>query len=267
MTGIKDPKDCTAIVTGASSGIGAAFARELARRGAKVALVARRKERMEEVCAQIQGEGGRASVHACDVASADEITSAAREIETEWGGVDLLVNNAGFGRHILFQDHDVADIERMMMTNYMGTVHWIKHVLPGMRERGRGSIVNLGSFAGKIGQADEVAYSASKFAITGLSQGLAQELAPDGVHVMCLHPTLVETEMFTPEVLARMPKSTKGQFISTDEFVAQALAALAKGETEVVIPRRMRGVIAMYGMMPQRMNKVIGRVKMKGLGN
>jgi len=144
-------------------------------------------------------------------------------------------------------------------------VHWIKQVLPGMKARHSGSIINLGSFAGKIGQADEVAYSASKFAITGLSQGLAQELAPQGIHVMCLHPTLVETEMFTPEVMVRMPKSSLGQFISSDEFVRQALDALARGETEVVIPRRMRGVIALYALFPQYMNKVIGRVKMAAL--
>jgi short-subunit dehydrogenase len=153
----------------------------------------------------------------------------------------------------------------MMSTNYMGTVHFIKQVLPGMRARRSGWIVNVASFAGKIGQADEVAYSASKFAVTGLSQGLAQELAPLGIHVMCVHPTLVKTEMFTPEVMARMPSSAKGSFIEADDFARRTLALLAKGRTEAVIPAHMNGPVMLHALFPQWMGRTVGKVKLAAL--
>ena len=186
MPGLRDLAGRVALVTGASSGIGEALARELAHRGAHVALLARRKERLDSIVSDLAKGGHRAAAFRCDVRDADAIAATAREIEGQLGPVALLVNNAGSARHILFRDHPADEIQDLMLTNYMGTVHWIKCILPSMRERGSGWILNLGSFAGKIGQADEVAYSASKFAVAGLSQGLAQELAPEGIHVLCV---------------------------------------------------------------------------------
>ena len=176
----------------------------------------------------------------------------------------MLVNSAGYGRHILFVDHDPADIQEMMLTNYMGTVHWIKQVLPVMRSRRRGWIVNVSSFAGKIGQADEAAYSASKFAVTGLSQGLSQELAPLGIEVLCVHPTLVRTEMFTPEVMRRMPDGSPN-FIEPGEFARRTLRALARGRSEAVIPSHMKGPVVLNALFPQWMGRMVGRVKLAGL--
>jgi len=265
MAGLKDVRDKVAVVTGASSGIGEALARELAARGAVVALVARRKERLEALARELAGAGSRAHPFACDVREADAIASTARQIEAEVGPVDLLVNNAGYGWHGSFRDHAAADIHDMMITNLMGTVRFIQCLLPGMRARGAGWIVNVGSFAGKIGQADEVAYSASKFAVTGLSQGLAQELAPDGIHVLCLHPTLVRTEMFTPEVLARMPAASSRSFISAEEFARRALRALEKGRTEAVIPGTMRIPILLHALFPEWMGRTLGRIKLAAL--
>lgn len=265
MGALRDVRDRVALVTGASSGIGEAMARALAERGAKVALVARRRERLDAIARELATAGCAASAHVCDVAEAGSIAAALREVEERWGPVDLLINNAGYGRHVLFVDHDLADVERMMATNYLGTVRFIKQVLPGMRARRQGWIVNVASFAGKIGQADEVAYSASKFAVTGLSQGLAQELAPLGIHVLCVHPTLVRTEMFTPEVLARMPKTATRSFIEADEFARRALAALAKGRREAVIPSHMNAPIVLHALFPTWMSRMVGRVKLRAL--
>src|SRR5439155_23140 len=108
-----------------------------------------------------------AVVEVCDVAEGSSVERVVKAVLDRWGRVDLLVNNAGYGRHVLFKDHDVADIERMMRTNYLGTVYATKAVLPDMRGRGRGWIVNVSSVAGKLGQPDEAAYSASKFAVAG----------------------------------------------------------------------------------------------------
>jgi len=156
------------------------------------------------------------------------------------GRVDLLVNNAGYGRHVLFKDHDVADIERMLRTNVLGTIYAIKAVLPAMRRQGRGWIVNLSSVAGKLGQPDEAVYAATKFAVTGLSESLAYELGPLGIHVLVVHPALVRTEMFTPDVLARMPASVQRRFLEPAAFTRHVLRALERGAYEVTVPSSVR---------------------------
>ncbi|MBW2271934.1 MAG: SDR family oxidoreductase [Deltaproteobacteria bacterium] len=265
MAGLRDLKGRVAVVTGASSGIGAALARELARRGARVALVARREDRLEALAREIAEAGGEASVHPCDVAEGGSVEAAAKAVVERWQKIDLLINNAGYVRHVLFADHAVDDIERMMRTNYMGAVHWIKQVLPGMREQGQGWIVNVGSFAGKAGQPDESAYSATKFALAGLSEALGPELAPYGISLLCVHPVLVQTEMFTPEVMARMPRGSEKRFMTPERFASETLAALGRGDVDVVIPRRFRGVLLLRALLPGPMRRVMGRVKMAAL--
>jgi len=251
-------------VTGASSGIGEAIARELARLGARVALVARRTERLEQIAEELSREGLEARAFRCDIRDARAVQDTADAVTAALGDIEILVNNAGYAHHVLFIDHEPDDIENMMLTNYMGSVRWIKQVLPGMRERRRGWIVNVSSFAGKIGQADEVAYSASKFAVTGLSQGLAQELAPLGIRVLCVHPTLVRTEMFTPEVMQRMPANGP-KFMEADKFARETLRALARGKIEAVIPASMKVPNLLNALFPRWMGKNVGRIKLAAL--
>src|SRR5205809_5235900 len=241
MAGLTDYQGSAGLVTGASSGIGAQLARDLAARGMRVALLARRADRLTALADEIRRAGGHAIVVPGDVAERASIEDAAAGVLERFGRVDLLVNNAGYGRHVLFKDHDPADIERMMRTNYLGVVWATKAVLPAMRARRRGWIVNISSVAGKLGQPDEAAYSASKFAVTGLSEGLSYELAPLGIHVMTVYPALVRTEMFTPAVLARMPERSIS-FLEPAVLSRAVLRALARGRHEVTVPRW--GVVA-----------------------
>lgn len=260
-----DYRNKTAVITGASSGIGAELGRELARRGARVALVARRQERLEQLAREIEAAGGAASVHVCDVSQRPAVEAACADILARWGGIDLLINNAGYGRHILFKDHDVDDVARMMQTNYLGAVYWIKSVLPQMRARGSGWMINISSLAGLLPQPDEAAYSATKFALTGLSEALSYELAPLGIHVLVVHPALVRTEMFTPEVLSRLPKSATGSFIDPDTFVAATLRALDRRELSVVIPRRFRLVYLLRTLSPGLIGRALAQIKLRAL--
>jgi short-subunit dehydrogenase len=265
MAGLRDYRDKVAIVTGASSGIGAEMARTLAGRGMRVALVARRRERLAEVARSIEDGGGRPLIVSCDVGDRGEVDRALATVLSAWGAVDLLVNNAGTGRHILFADHDLDDIERMMRTNLFGTVYFLRAVLPTMRARGAGWIVNLSSLAGKIGQPDEAVYSATKFAVSGLSQALVHELGPLGIHVLSVHPVLVRTPMFTDEVMARMPKRVRNSLIEPAELCAGILTALERGQTDVVLPRRYGWVCALATLFPGWMGRKIGRVKMDAI--
>lgn len=260
-----DYRDQVAVVTGASSGIGEALARELARRGAALALVARRQARLEALAKEIEVAGGRASVHPCDVSEPEAVEATARDVLARWGRVDLLVNDAGSARHVLFQDQELADVAQLLRTNVLGAAAWILQVLPSMRERGRGAIVNISSFAGLVPQVDEAAYSATKAALSALSEALGHELATQGIHVMAVHPVLVRTEMFTPEVMARMPKGAARSFITAEAFVAELLRALERGERSVVIPRRYRWIPRLQTLFPRLLGRALARNRLAAL--
>ena len=259
MAGLAHFRETVGIVTGASSGIGAQLARDLAARGMRVALLARRADRLGAVATEIRSAGGEAAVEVCDVAERASVERAVGTVVERWGRVDLLVNNAGYGRHVLFKDHDVADIERMMRTNYLGAVYATKAVLPAMRGRGRGWVVNVSSVAGKLGQPDEAAYSASKFAVAGLSEALSYELAPLGIHVMAVYPALVRTEMFTPAVLARMPERT---FLEPPEFSRRVLRALERGRYEVTVPRYIGIAYVVRVLLPGLFRRMTARARL-----
>jgi hypothetical protein len=251
MSGLRDFRGRVAVVTGASSGIGAELARQLARRGSRVALVARRADRLEALAEEIRRDGGEALPLACDVGERSQVESASAAVVERFGRVDVLVNNAGYNTHVLFKDHDLDDVERMVRVNFLGMVYWIRAVLPAMRHQGRGWVVNFSSVAGKLGQPDEAVYAATKFAVAGLSESIGYEFDPLGIHVLCVYPALVRTEMFTPEVLARMPDRVKGTFIEADVFCAQVLAALERGAREVTIPRYVGIAYLMRLLLPR----------------
>jgi 3-oxoacyl-[acyl-carrier protein] reductase len=250
MRRLVDFRDRVGVITGASSGIGAQLARDLAARGMHVALLARRQDRLQALADECSQRGVTAIPIVCDVSQRESVVSAIARAVERLGQIDLLVNSAGYVRHTLFKDHDVADIERMMRTNYLGTVYAIKAALPAMRARRQGWIVNVSSVAGRLGQPDEAAYSATKFAVTGLSEALAYELAPLGIHVMTVYPALVRTEMFTPEVMARMPPRVQGTFMEAPAFTAAVLRALARGRYEVTVPGYVKIAFAMRTLLP-----------------
>jgi short-subunit dehydrogenase len=258
-------RDRVVVVTGASSGIGAALARALATRGARVALVARRAERLHAVAAEIATAGGSASVHPGDVADRAVVERSAEEVLHQHGRVDGLVNGAGFVHHGLVKDHPPADVARLVEVNVLGTLHWTQALLPGLRARRAGWIVNVSSFAGLVPQPDEAVYSATKAAVTAFSAALGHELAPLGVHVLAVHPVLVRTEMFTPEVMARMPKGTEKRFVTAAAFAEETLAALTRGERSVVIPRVYRWVVRLRALAPERFDRIVANTRLREL--
>lgn len=262
MPGLRDLQGRTAVVTGASSGLGRGLARAIAARGARVALVARREDRLQALADEIRAAGGEALVVPCDVAVPESIDAAARTVIESFGGIDLLVNAAGYAKHILFKDQTPADAERMMNVNYFGVANWVRAALPPMRKRGAGWIVNVSSFAGKLGQPDEASYAATKFAVTGLSESLAMELEPLGIHVMCVYPVLVRTEMFDEATLDRMPERTKNSFIEVEEFCDTVLAALARGAYEITVPRRFGLVYLIRLLFPGMIRKQTAAIRL-----
>jgi short-subunit dehydrogenase len=186
-------KDSVVLITGASSGIGAELARQADAAGARVALLARSTTELEKLRAELHGPS---EVVTADVTSPVALAAAVDRITDSLGPIDVLVNNAGIGAYGAFLDTDAEEVERIMRTNYLGVVHVLKAVLPAMVERRRGHIVTVGSIAGRIGAPFEAAYSASKFAVTGLSEALATELLPFGIRVSLVSPGPVDTPFF-----------------------------------------------------------------------
>jgi short-subunit dehydrogenase len=259
-------RELVAVVTGASSGIGAAIARDLAGRGARVALLARRVDRLEALAREI-GSRGEAFPVRCDVADRAAVEAAVRQVVDRCGSVHVLVNAAGYGRHMLFKDHPVEDIERMMRTNWLGIVCAVKAVLPSMRAQRRGWIVNIASVAGRLAQPDEAAYSATQFAVAGLGEALAYELEPLGIRVLTVYPGLVRTEMITPAVLARLPERVGGTAIEPADVSRVVLRALERGRREVTVPGWMAMAYAVRALFPGLHHRLTARVRLPALGD
>jgi NADP-dependent 3-hydroxy acid dehydrogenase YdfG len=181
----------TALVTGASSGIGEATARALALAGVKVAITARRRDRLEKLA----GEMGGAEVIEADLSDPDAAQAAVRTAEAQLGQLDILVNNAGV---MYLEPIDEADLERwrkMLELNVLGLIATTQAALPGMRSRKTGHIVNVASTAGRIAGANAAGYNASKFGVVGFSEALRKEAYMDNIRVTVIEPGVVETEL------------------------------------------------------------------------
>lgn len=227
----------TALITGASSGIGRLLALRIAAAGATVGLVARREPELEALAEEIRAGGGEAVPLVCDVADRQQALASAEEAVNALGRIDLLVNNAGYGHHRRFLDWDLEDMERVMRVNFLGTLYFTKALLPAMVERGSGWLVFIASAAGRIAPADETAYAASKHAMVGLAGSLSLEVEDAGVHVLTVCPGAIRTPFFDDEALARLPAVARRQMAEPEDLVEAIMDALARGKRELTFPR------------------------------
>jgi short-subunit dehydrogenase len=184
-----------AVVTGASSGIGRALAKALARQGARVGLVARRREALEQLTQEITQAGGTAAVAPADVGERQAVVAAIHDLAARLGPVDLLVANAGVGAPTLLEPFNVADIEKMFRVNTLGVVYAIEAVLPEMLRRGRGHLAAVSSLGAYKGLPGESAYCGSKAAVNAFMEGLRIQLRDKGVAVTTICPGFVQTPM------------------------------------------------------------------------
>jgi len=259
MPGLMSYRGLRALVTGASSGIGRGLALRFAREGARVALVARREVELEEVAAEIRKAGGEALVLPCDVAEREQVEACAARALENLGGIDLLVNNAGYGHHRTFLEWDLADMERLMRVNYFGTLYFTKTLLPQMVERRKGWLVFVSSVAGKIASPEEAAYAASKFAMEALASALSIEVEDAGIRVLTVRPGVIRTPFFDDEALERMPPVSKRQFVEPERLVDAILSALARGKREFTFPRWIASGYIVQALAPGFMRRQVRR--------
>jgi len=193
------------MITGASSGIGRAAALKIAEAGGRVLLVSRTRETLEEVQSEIEAQGGAAHVHPCDLSDPDDIDRMADEVLAEHGHVDVLVNNAGksIRRSVALSYDRFHDYQRTMQLNYFGPVKLMLKLLPRMRERKQGHIVNISSIGVQTNTPRFSAYVASKAALDAFSRAIASEMVDDGVTITTIHMPLVRTPMIAPTKMYR----------------------------------------------------------------
>jgi short-subunit dehydrogenase len=193
------------MVTGASSGIGRAAALKIAAAGGTVLLVSRTRETLEQVRTEIEESGGTAYVHPCDLSDPDDIDRMADEVLVEHGHVDILVNNAGksIRRSIALSYDRFHDFQRTMQLNYFGPVKLMLKLLPRMRERKQGHIVNISSIGVQTNTPRFSAYVSSKAALDAFSRAIASEMIDDGVTITTIHMPLVRTPMIAPTKMYR----------------------------------------------------------------
>jgi short-subunit dehydrogenase len=254
------PERPSVVVTGASSGIGEATAYRFAREKARLGLVARRADRLATVAARVRDLGGEARVAVADVADRAEVKAALSDIENAFSGIDVLVNNAGFGLYAPLETAKREDVERVFAVNTFGALSCIQAVLPGMRRRGRGLIVNVSSVVGKRALPMTGAYAATKYALQGLSDALRVELAGTGVLVSVVCPGYTATEFSDSVIHYGGDRSRPRGGVMSSEEVADAIYDCARRpKREIVLTSKGRFVVFLHRLSPALADWVIGR--------
>lgn len=247
-----------AFITGASSGIGAAFARRLATDGYDLILHGRRKELLDALAAEIaQKHGARCEILLAELSDDAGIEAAAQRAAS--AAPDLLINNAGIGSGSVFADPDLTPMLPMLRVNMDAVVRITHAALPAMRKRGSGAIINTASVAGLAPSGGSVLYGASKAFVVFFSESLALDLAGSGIRVQALCPGLTHTD-FHSRIGVDYSRIPESYWQSPDAVVAESLACLARGRTVCVTGRINRLMVWLYRHLPRAWYRALYRM-------
>ena len=238
-----------AVVTGGATGIGAAVARELAKREWRCVLVGRREERLRETAEEVGGE-----YEVCDVADRDAVSRMASSVRERHPEIGLLVNNAGVAGRGNYLDLPPERIEELMRINYLGSVWCLLEFLPALEAAAPSHLVNVASVAGTVAIGP---YSASKHAQLAFSRSVARELRPRGIHVHTINPGFVHTEGFPQDWLLRR---RYGRVVVGPEYVAERIVqAIERDQGEIFVPRWYRAAAIGQALLPGILRRIPDR--------
>ncbi|HZO03260.1 MAG TPA: SDR family oxidoreductase [Burkholderiales bacterium] len=271
----------TVLISGGSRGMGLVLARQLVDAGARVALLARTASDLEQAASELRERGGEVFVVPCDVGRLDEVHSAVQQTLAHFGHIDVLFNVAGIIQVGPLEAMTRDDFRRAMDVHFWGPLNTTLEVLPQMRRRGWGRIVNVASLGGKRAVPHMLPYTASKFALVGLSNGLRTELAKDGILVTTVCPSLVRTgsprnALFKGQYRKEyawfsVADSLPGLAMSAERAAAQILRACRDGEREVVLRNPANLAVPLQSMLPGTTQALLGALarllpRMGGIG-
>jgi len=263
-------KSKTVLVTGGSRGLGLVMARMLAREGARLAILARDPDELERARQELSALGAEVIALSCDVTDRQDIENAVRLAKDRLGRIDVLINNAGVIQVGPMETMTLADYEEAMKTHFWAPLHATLAVLPDMRERREGRIVNIASIGGKVSVPHLLPYSASKFALTGLSEGLRAELLKDNILVTTVCPGLMRTGSPRNAIFKGQHRAEYAWFAISDSLpftstsaesaAERILKACRRGEAEVVITPQAKLAARVAGVFPGFVANVMGIV-------
>lgn len=252
-----DFKNKAVLITGASSGIGKETAIQFAKRGARLVLVARRKQKLENLKKNLQKFSVPIMICQCDVSDKSQVKEMSQKVLEEFGSIDILVNNAGFAIYGSVYDLTIEEIESQMATNYFGMIYCTKNFLPSMIEKKSGHIVNVASVAASFGLPGIASYCASKFAMLGFSEGLKHELKGTGVGITVVSPIMVRTDFFDHPSFEKMPKYSPTS-LSAKTVAKAILRAANSPRLEIIVPSVVRGAVWIKHTFPYVINPILG---------
>ncbi|MCW0181722.1 MAG: SDR family NAD(P)-dependent oxidoreductase [Zavarzinia sp.] len=230
-------KGKVAVVTGAASGIGQALARDFARRGCALAISDINADRLETLAAELRRQGTRVLAEALDVSDRGAVFAFADKVATDLGGADFVVNNAGVALVGSIDSLPIEQIEWLMGINFWGVVYGTKAFLPRMLAKKSGSIVNISSVFGLIGVPGQGAYCAAKFAVRGFTETLRQEVHGTGVHIGCVHPGGIKTNIAASARVVELPAGAESA-----EAVARRFEEIARTTPEQAAATIIHGI-------------------------
>jgi NAD(P)-dependent dehydrogenase (short-subunit alcohol dehydrogenase family) len=256
----QDLKNKNVLITGGSRGLGLVLARQLADEGAHLILVARDRAELDRAFDELAARNVRVLTVACDVTEPAQVREAVDAVLKRWGHIDVLINNAGtvcVGPQEVMTE---ADFEHAMRTNFWGPLYMIRAVVPSMKEHGHGRIVNVSSIGGKVSIPHLLPYSASKFALVGLSEGLRAELGKDGILVTTVCPGLMTTgsprnAMFKGQHAAEyawfsISDALPGVAMRPEDAARAIIDACKYGDAEIVLSLPARVAVAFHDLFP-----------------
>lgn len=256
------------LVTGGSRGLGLVLARELIAQGARVAICARHQEELERAETDLRQRGGQVLALRCDLTDTWQVNELISIVRERLGPIDVLINNAGVIAVGPVESMTLADFQEVMQINYWSAVHTILAVLPEMRQRGAGRIVNIASIGGKISVPHLLPYSASKFALVGLSEGLRAELAKDGIVVTTVNPGLMRTGSPRNATFKGQHRAEYTWFSISDSLpplalqaeraARQIIAACKRGDAEETLSLAAQAADLFHGVFPGLTADILG---------
>jgi short-subunit dehydrogenase len=256
------------LITGGSRGLGLVTAREFARLGARLALLARDADELERARVDLVGLGADVATFACDVREQDEVDATIAEVLGHFGRIDVLVNNAGVIQVGPFEETTLDDFDDAMRTHFWAPLYTTLAVLPAMRARGEGRIVNIASIGGKVSAPHLVPYSSSKFALIGLSEGLRAELIKDGVYVTTVAPGLMRTGSIHKATFKgqyqkefawfALGDSMPGLSMSAEAAASRIVDAARHGDAEAILSLPAKLMAKAHGVAPGLFAEMMG---------
>lgn len=254
MDKLTDVNGRVVVVTGAGRGIGRAISLELARHGARLALLELDLAAAEAVVAEVSKLGQHARAYAVDVARASDVDTVIARIGRELGEIDFLINNAGIMSLGAFLEEPPARGEAQVKVNLYGVVNGMRAVLPGMQQRGRGHIINIASVAGRVGAPHAAMYSASKFAVVGLTEAVRAEHRDSGIDFTYVMPALVRTEL-----IAGAGEPAWPPVASPEDVAVAVLEAIKKKKVDVYVPKVARASAILPAILPRFLLDWLGK--------